>query len=101
MQWSYAHAGVGIPRVAAAQQGIGQQVTPAELLPGDLIFQGVPAHHVVMYAGNDQVVSAPHTGARVRVEASSYYLQTDPGGCRRVVPALTATQVHQTRRLPQ
>jgi len=88
IQWSYAHAGVGLPRVAADQQRAGQEVTAGELLPGDCIFQGRPAHHVVMYVGNGTVVGAPHTGARVRTDGAAYYLQTDPGGCRRYVPAL-------------
>jgi cell wall-associated NlpC family hydrolase len=86
-QWAYAHAGVGIPRVASDQQKTGQAVNASELLPGDLIFQGEPAHHVVMYIGNGQVVGAPHTGASVRTDGASYYLTTDPGGCRRIVAA--------------
>jgi cell wall-associated NlpC family hydrolase len=98
MQWSYAHAGVSIPRTAAAQQTQGSPVDAADLLPGDLVFQGNPAHHVVMAIGGGQCVSAPHTGARVRTEGVAYYLQTDPGGARRILPAQTPSQVHQTRR---
>jgi cell wall-associated NlpC family hydrolase len=88
-QWAYAHAGVGIPRVASDQQRTGQAVNPSELLPGDLIFQGQPAHHVVMYIGGGRVVGAPHTGARVTTDGAPYYLTTDPGGCRRIVAAKT------------
>jgi cell wall-associated NlpC family hydrolase len=98
MQWSYAHAGVGLPRTAAAQQQVGTEVGENDLLPGDLIFQGRPAHHVVMYVGNGQEVSAPHTGARVGTGGADYYLQNDPGGCRRIVAPQTASSVHQTRR---
>jgi cell wall-associated NlpC family hydrolase len=85
IQWAYAHVGIGLPRTAAQQQQVGTSVTAGELLPGDLIFQGNPAHHVVMYVGNSTVVGAPHTGALVRTDGSAYYLQNDPGGCRRIV----------------
>jgi cell wall-associated NlpC family hydrolase len=87
IQWSYAHVGIGLPRVASDQQHVGTAVDPGQLLPGDLIFQGNPAHHVVMYVGNSTVVGAPHTGAVVTTDGSAYYLQNDPGGCRRIVAA--------------
>jgi len=93
-QWAYAHVGVALPHFAASQQTMGQDVTPNELLPGDLIFQGRPAHHVVMYVGGGKVIQAPHTGARVSYDGADYYIQTDPGGCRRIVPALASPGPH-------
>lgn len=87
-QWAYAHVGIALPHFAASQQRMGTEVAANALLPGDLIFQGRPAHHVVFYIGGGQVIGAPHTGARVRIDGAAYYLDNDPGGCRRIVPAL-------------
>jgi cell wall-associated NlpC family hydrolase len=67
MQWSWAQAGVRIPRVAAAQQAWATPVPISQIQPGDLVFFGNPAHHVGMYIGNGQMVDAPHTGAFVEV----------------------------------
>jgi hypothetical protein len=66
MQWVYAHVGIKLPRTAAQQQ---RYVTPVQgnPLPGDLIFWGNPAHHVALYLGNGRMISAPHTGATVRI----------------------------------
>jgi len=63
-------AGVGIPRNSAAQQA-GLPVAALPYRPGDLTFEGFPAHHVAMYLGNikgqDLIVEAPHTGAWVHI----------------------------------
>lgn len=39
----------------------------SQLQPGDLVFYGVPAHHVGMYVGGGRMVDAPHSGANVHV----------------------------------
>jgi cell wall-associated NlpC family hydrolase len=67
MQWTWAQVGIGIPRVAADQQAWVIPVPISQLLPGDLVFFGNPAHHVGMYVGNGMMVDAPHTGAFVEV----------------------------------
>jgi cell wall-associated NlpC family hydrolase len=72
VQWSYAHAGVALPRVAQDQYDAGP-VLPAgaPLAAGDLVFFGADtAHvdHVGVYLGDDRMVDAPHTGALVRVD---------------------------------
>jgi cell wall-associated NlpC family hydrolase len=66
MQWSYARAGVSLPRTSEEQMGIGSRVPSlAEAQPGDLvIYEG--GGHVGMYIGNGMVVHAPHTGDVVR-----------------------------------
>ena len=52
--WAYGQAGVEIPRLAA-HQAVGQQVSYAELLPGDLVvWEG----HVAMYTGDGMMVEA-------------------------------------------
>jgi cell wall-associated NlpC family hydrolase len=69
MQWSWANAGISIPRVAADQQSWAIPVPISQVQPGDLVFFGNPAHHVGMYIGNGLMVEAPHTGAVVQLSS--------------------------------
>jgi cell wall-associated NlpC family hydrolase len=67
-QYSWAHAGVAIPRVAADQDSWTVPVPLSQLLPGDLVFYGsTDIHHVGMYIGDGLMINAPHTGDVVRV----------------------------------
>ncbi|MFI1163879.1 NlpC/P60 family protein [Streptomyces sp. NPDC020801] len=67
--WSYAQAGVSIPRTSEAQANIGTRIySQSQLQVGDLVFFYGDLHHVGLYAGNGQVLHAPHTGAVVRYE---------------------------------
>jgi cell wall-associated NlpC family hydrolase len=69
MLWSWAHAGVNLPRTAAEQQQIGMLVpSESQLQPGDLVFFGSPAHHVGMYVGNGDMLDAPTTGQDVQIQ---------------------------------
>jgi cell wall-associated NlpC family hydrolase len=74
VQWSYAHAGLQLPRVAADQYNVGQHVDLDQLQPGDLLFWATdisdPAtiHHVAMYVGGGMMIAAPHTGTVVQVQ---------------------------------
>ncbi len=56
----YARAGKSIPRTAEAQRAASTKVSNP--VPGDLIFFGFPAYHVGIYAGNNMMYDAPHTG---------------------------------------
>ncbi|MFF7354860.1 MULTISPECIES: C40 family peptidase [Streptomyces] len=68
--WAYAQAGVSIPRTSEQQANIGTRISSAnDLQVGDLVFFYGDLHHVGLYAGNGQVLHAPHTGAVVRYEA--------------------------------
>ncbi|QKV95424.1 C40 family peptidase [Streptomyces sp. NA02950] len=67
-QWAYARAGVAIPRTSQAQSGAGQRVPLSQARPGDLVVYRADGSHVAMYAGNGQVIHAPHPGARVRYD---------------------------------
>ncbi|MEV6169776.1 NlpC/P60 family protein [Streptomyces sp. NPDC051954] len=67
MQWSYAQAGVSLPRTSQAQAGAGQQVPLSDAQPGDLVTYH-DASHIGMYMGNGQVVHAPYPGAPVRYD---------------------------------
>lgn len=69
IQWAYKQAGVDIPRVAENQQRIGKPVDTDKVQPGDLLFNGNPAHHVVMAIGKGKVIEAPHPGANVRIRS--------------------------------
>jgi peptidoglycan DL-endopeptidase CwlO len=66
-QWSWTQSGVGLPRVAADQQAWAVPVPISQVLPGDLVFFGNPAHHVGLYVGGGMMVEAPHTGAVVDI----------------------------------
>jgi cell wall-associated NlpC family hydrolase len=68
--WAYAQAGVSIPRTSEAQATIGTRIySQSQLQIGDLVFFYGDLHHVGLYAGNGQVLHAPHTGASVRYES--------------------------------
>lgn len=67
-QWSYAQAGVGLPRTSQAQRHAGRQVPLAQAQPGDLVAYRDDASHIGMYMGNGQVVHAPYPGAPVRYD---------------------------------
>lgn len=68
MQWSYARAGVGLPRTSQAQQFAGRRLPLSEALPGDLVIYRADASHVGMYVGGGQVIHAPYPGAPVRYD---------------------------------
>ncbi|MEJ1196508.1 MULTISPECIES: NlpC/P60 family protein [unclassified Streptomyces] len=67
-QWSYAQAGVGLPRTSQAQSGAGQRVSLAQARPGDLVAYRDDASHIGMYVGDGQVIHAPYPGAPVRYD---------------------------------
>ncbi|MEO8556747.1 MAG: NlpC/P60 family protein, partial [Actinomycetota bacterium] len=37
--------------------------------PGDLVFFGVPAHHMGIYAGNGMMWDSPQTGSAISLRA--------------------------------
>ncbi len=67
IQWAYAQAGVKIPRVSQDQQKVGKAVATDKVQPGDLLFNGSPAHHVVMAIGGGKIIEAPKPGQTVRI----------------------------------
>ena len=77
VQWSFARAGVGMPRVAADQAMTGPAVPITQLEPGDLLFyrtqRANPAYisHVAIYIGNGKMIQAPQTGQKVQVVAAN------------------------------
>jgi cell wall-associated NlpC family hydrolase len=68
MQWSYAQAGVSLPRTSQAQAHAGRRVPLSQARPGDLVTYRSDASHVGMYVGNGRVIHAPYPGAPVRYD---------------------------------
>lgn len=78
--------GISVPRVAASQRGAGRYVSRENLQPGDLVFfsNGGGISHVGIYAGNGNMIHAPHTGDVVKVASinSSYRISHYAGAVR-------------------
>ncbi|MBN2168844.1 MAG: C40 family peptidase [Actinobacteria bacterium] len=70
-QYVYKLFGIDIPHNAAMQFNKGQKITLKQAKPGDLVFFGMPPHHVGMYLGNDMFLHAPRTGDVVKVSRLS------------------------------
>jgi cell wall-associated NlpC family hydrolase len=72
VQYSYARAGLALPRTAQQQHDTGPPLPAgAELAAGDLVFFGGgprAVDHVGIALGDATMVDAPHTGTVVRVE---------------------------------
>jgi hypothetical protein len=72
VQWSFAHAGIRMPRVSQQQWFTGPHVPYASARPGDLLFwhydptDPTDIDHVAIYAGNGMMLVAPHTGDFVK-----------------------------------
>ncbi|WP_372594496.1 C40 family peptidase [Actinotalea sp.] len=62
----YAQLGVSLPRSSADQRYVGQVVSRADALPGDLIWS---PGHVGIYAGGNQQIDAPRPGKSVQFRA--------------------------------
>ena len=93
-KWSFARAGVAMPRVAADQAMTGPAVPVSQLEPGDLLFyRAGPADpgyisHVAIYIGSGKMVQAPRTGENVQVVAVN--TTVDFAGAVRVDPVIAA-----------
>jgi peptidoglycan DL-endopeptidase CwlO len=66
--WAYAHVGISLPHLAAAQYNMGIHVGRNQLQPGDLVFFYSDIGHVGLYIGNDLMVDAPDFGEVVQVQ---------------------------------
>ncbi len=61
--------GINLPRVSRDQQNFGTRISPSQVQPGDLVFNGSPAYHVGIYIGGGQYIHAPQTGDVVKIAA--------------------------------
>jgi peptidoglycan DL-endopeptidase CwlO len=94
VQWSFAQAGIVMPRVAADQALTGPAVPVSQLQPGDLLFYHTdptaPTYisHVAIFLGNGWMIQAPETGMNVEVVPADF--GTEFAGAVRVNPAQAA-----------
>jgi peptidoglycan DL-endopeptidase CwlO len=94
VQWSFAQAGVSMPRVAADQARAGVAVPVSQLEPGDLLFYHTdptdPGYisHVAIYLGNGWMIQAPQPGMNVQIVPASFDSQF--AGAIRVSPRIAA-----------
>jgi cell wall-associated NlpC family hydrolase len=66
--WAWARGGVSLPHSSQMQYDVLRHVARADVQPGDLVFFGSPIHHVGIYIGGGQMISAPHTGDVVKIQ---------------------------------
>jgi cell wall-associated NlpC family hydrolase len=72
VQWSFARAGIRMPRVSQQQWFAGPHINYAAARAGDLLFWHYDPtdlgniDHVAIYAGNGMMLVAPHTGDYVK-----------------------------------
>jgi cell wall-associated NlpC family hydrolase len=95
VKWSFAQAGIVMPRVAADQALAGPAVPVSQLQPGDLLFYHTDAtapnyiSHVAIYIGNGWMIQAPEPGKTVEVIPAR--LGSEFAGAIRVSPAQAAS----------
>ncbi len=66
VMWSFAQAGISLPRTSGAQYAATTHIALADIQPGDLLFYGPGgSEHVAIYIGGGTMVEAPYTGATV------------------------------------
>jgi peptidoglycan DL-endopeptidase CwlO len=93
VQWSFAAAGIRMPRVSQQQWFAGPHVNYVDARPGDLLFwhydptDPTDIDHVAIYAGNGMMLVAPHTGDFVKYVPVPL---TNLAGVVRVDPAMAA-----------
>jgi peptidoglycan DL-endopeptidase CwlO len=94
VQWSFAQAGIVMPRVAADQALTGPAVPVSELQPGDLLFYHTdptdPTYisHVAIYLGRGWMIQAPAPGQHVEIVPADF--GSEFAGAVRVNPAQAA-----------
>ena len=80
--WAWGHAGHPLPHSSEAQYYDTTHVSVSELQPGDLVFWGMPPHHVGLYVGGGMMLDALHSGTVVQYD--SIYMESDLIGGGRV-----------------
>jgi cell wall-associated NlpC family hydrolase len=86
--------GVTLPRTSQEISRLGQKITVAELMPGDLVFfntRRLQFSHVGIYLGEGRFIHSPRQGGEVEiVTLSKDYWQKRFDGARRLAGALPA-----------
>ncbi|MBV9382982.1 MAG: C40 family peptidase [Streptosporangiaceae bacterium] len=95
VQWSFAQAGITMPRVAADQARTGPAVPAGQLSPGDLLFYHTdptaPGYisHVAIYLGRGWMEQAPQPGENVEIVPADF--GSEFAGAIQVNPRLAAS----------
>ncbi|QNE89581.1 C40 family peptidase [Corynebacterium incognita] len=64
--YAFSAAGLSLPHYTGYQYTMGEQIDPANMQRGDLIFYGPQGnHHVAIYLGNGEMLEAPQSGQTV------------------------------------
>lgn len=94
VQWSFARAGVVMPRVAADQARAGPAIPFSQARAGDLLFYRTDPtapdyiSHVAIYLGKGLMIQAPEPGENVQIVPVA--LGSEFAGVVRVSPAIAA-----------
>jgi cell wall-associated NlpC family hydrolase len=88
VQFSYAQAGIRVPRSTEEQRRASRPVRAVNLQPGDLLFfdqEGKKNSHVGIYLGRGEFVHAPSSGKQVRSDKiDARYWRTHLSEVRRI-----------------
>jgi len=91
VQYSYARAGVVVPRAVFQQRAASRAVPRKQIQPGDLVFfhlDGKRNSHIGIYIGDGRFVHAPSTGKLVTTASlSNPFWQRHFAGARRPLAA--------------
>lgn len=91
VQYSYARAGVAVPRAVVQQRAASRAVPRKQIRPGDLVFfhlDGKRNSHIGIYIGDGKFVHAPSTGKHVTTASlSNPYWRRHFAGARRPLAA--------------
>ena len=72
MVYSFAQAGISLPRTSYQMMGVGTAVSMADIQPGDLVIS-YGGGHVGLYIGNGMMVHAANETVGVEVTSLAYY----------------------------
>ncbi len=78
-QYVFAGFGISLPRTADAQARLAVRISPADALPGDLLWW--PGQHIGIYAGGGMLLDSPRWGRYVELHpiwGNPVYLRLTP-----------------------